>query len=63
MGPDAVVDLIEHPILDYGANFGVVEEHTGLPSVAVHAVDDQILELLVEGIREVVPGVSDSCLL
>ena len=35
---DTVVDLVEHPVLDDGADFGVFEEHAGLTAVAVHAV-------------------------
>ena len=35
---DAVVDLVEHPVLNDGADFGIVEEHAGLTAVAEHSV-------------------------
>ena len=35
---DAVVDLVEHPVLNDGADFGVPEENAGLTAVAVRSV-------------------------
>ena len=35
---DAVVDLVEHPVLNDGADFEVLEEHAGLTAVAVRSV-------------------------
>jgi len=49
--------------LDDGADFGVFEEHAGLGAVAVHPVDDQFFQVLVEGAGEIVAGVGGSGLL
>src|ERR1035438_5741734 len=62
-GADAVIDLVEHPVLYDAADFGVVEEHAGLATVAVHTVDYQFFEVLVEGVGKIVAGVGGSCLL
>ena len=35
---DTVVDLVDHPVLNDSADFGIFEEHAGLTAVAVHAV-------------------------
>ena len=49
--------------MDDAADFGVFEEHAGLAAVAVHAVDYQFFEVLVEGVGEIVAGVCGSGLL
>src|ERR1019366_5485219 len=50
-------------VLNDAADLGIVEKHAGLAAIAIHAVDYQFFEVLVEGVGEIVACVGGSGLL